>query len=313
MNSGVTLLIARHQRIGGAPGLPYESTHHMVMPSGMKRRRKKSDKSDLEEAAATACDEREQGGEVVEEDDIFDDVEWMTAKSSRRKKQKSAAKGLYTHGEAARQKISMANKGNTPWNKGKNRSGADKAKISAGVRARNKAVLLKKLDEIGMTEDEWIAKKKKIKHVREKLRKLKDANNKKEQGTKGLNQQTFEEEQDEKDRRDEEEGAEVEPLEDAEMVLRLLSVYVAMVRLGLLNVSFFTRSLGKTNGQAKETGRTAKDASPRLSERLFIRRPPNGGGEYMLLGDLPNRWSRRTHLLRCMHCQLLQVPVGDAR
>jgi hypothetical protein len=53
-----------------------------------------------------------------------------------------------------------------------------KAKIRAGVQARNRAILLEKLKVLGMTEDEWNAKKKEIKYLRERVRRAKHANNK---------------------------------------------------------------------------------------------------------------------------------------
>lgn len=53
--------------------------------------------------------------------------------------------GGYAHTNKSKEKISMANRGNTPWNKGKQRSSADKAKIKAGVQARNRAIKLEKL------------------------------------------------------------------------------------------------------------------------------------------------------------------------
>lgn len=82
-------------------------------------------------------------------------------------------KGGYAHTKNSRMKISAANKGNTPWNKGKNRSETAKAKISAGVRARNHALLLVKLGKLGLTEEEWYQKKKQIKLLRERVRKAK--------------------------------------------------------------------------------------------------------------------------------------------
>ena len=99
---------------------------------------------------------------------------------------RKTAKGGYAHTDKSRARISKANKGNTPWNKGKNRSENVKAKISAGVRARNRAVLLEKLRKLGMTEEEWIQKKKEIKYLRERVRKAKQAaekqNDKKRKG-----------------------------------------------------------------------------------------------------------------------------------
>jgi hypothetical protein len=58
---------------------------------------------------------------------------------------------------------------------GKNRSAADKAKIAAGVRARNRAILLEKLEKMGMTEEEWFQKKKLLKYLRERVRRAKQA------------------------------------------------------------------------------------------------------------------------------------------
>jgi hypothetical protein len=53
--------------------------------------------------------------------------------------------GGYAHTNKSKEKISNANRGNTPWNKGKQRSSSDKAKIKAGVQARNRAIKLEKL------------------------------------------------------------------------------------------------------------------------------------------------------------------------
>lgn len=82
-------------------------------------------------------------------------------------------KGGYMHTKNSRLKISQANRGKSPWNKGKNRSDEAKAKIGAGVRARNHAILLVKLGRLGMTEVEWFRKKKQIKLLRERVRKAK--------------------------------------------------------------------------------------------------------------------------------------------
>jgi hypothetical protein len=85
-------------------------------------------------------------------------------------------KGGYSHTSKSRLRISRANRGNTPWNKGQERSNDVRAKISAGVRARNRTILLEKLKRLGMTEEEWFAKKKEIKYIRERLRRAKKAN-----------------------------------------------------------------------------------------------------------------------------------------
>lgn len=89
-------------------------------------------------------------------------------------------KGGYAHTNRSKSRISAANKGNTPWNFGKRRSSADKAKIAAGVRARNRAILLQKLKHLGMTEEEYLQKKKEIKYLRERVRRAKLANRKRD-------------------------------------------------------------------------------------------------------------------------------------
>ena len=70
------------------------------------------------------------------------------------------ANGGYSHTVKSRAKISAANKGKVPWNKGKPRSEEVKARIAAGVRAKNRERLLKKLEDMGMTEEEYEAEKK---------------------------------------------------------------------------------------------------------------------------------------------------------
>jgi len=81
--------------------------------------------------------------------------------------------GGYLHTKRSRARIAKANRGNIPWNKGRVRSEADKAKISAGVRARNRGILLAKLEKVGLTEDQWNTKRKEIKYLRERLRRAK--------------------------------------------------------------------------------------------------------------------------------------------
>ena len=83
------------------------------------------------------------------------------------------AGGGYAATAAHRKKIALANAGNVPWNKGKQRSQADKDKIKAAVQARNRRQLLANLASVHMTEDEYEEVKKKIKYARESLRKAK--------------------------------------------------------------------------------------------------------------------------------------------
>jgi hypothetical protein len=87
-------------------------------------------------------------------------------------------KGGYSHTTLSKKRISEANSGNKPWNFGKRRSSADKAKIAAGVRARNRTILLQKLKRLGITEEEYLIKKKEIKYLRERIRRAKLANGK---------------------------------------------------------------------------------------------------------------------------------------
>jgi NUMOD3 motif len=63
--------------------------------------------------------------------------------------------GGFTHTQRSRNKISLANKGKTPWNKGVNRSEEVKAKIAEGVRRRNRQRFLDKLASMNMTEAQW--------------------------------------------------------------------------------------------------------------------------------------------------------------
>ena len=66
-------------------------------------------------------------------------------------------KGGYSHTNASRAKIGAANKGKTPWNKGRERSPAVKARIAAGVRAKNRERFLAKLEAQGLTEEAYDA------------------------------------------------------------------------------------------------------------------------------------------------------------
>lgn len=68
--------------------------------------------------------------------------------------------GGYSHTKASKAKISAANKGKTPWNKGKGRSEEVKRRIAEGVRRRNRERFLAKLADMGLTEEEYEAQKK---------------------------------------------------------------------------------------------------------------------------------------------------------
>ena len=70
------------------------------------------------------------------------------------------ANGGFTHTKESRAKIGAANKGKTPWNKGRERSKEEKARIAAGVRARNREKFLQTLKDRGLTEEEFEEQKK---------------------------------------------------------------------------------------------------------------------------------------------------------
>ena len=75
--------------------------------------------------------------------------------------------GGFTHTVASKAKISAANKGKTPWNKGRQRTPEERARIAAGVRAKNRERHLKKLADMGLTEEEYEAQKKEERRKRE--------------------------------------------------------------------------------------------------------------------------------------------------
>lgn len=72
----------------------------------------------------------------------------------------ATANGGFTHTTTSRAKISAANKGKVPWNKGKARSEEVKARIAEGVRRKNRERFLAKLADEGVTEEEYTIKKK---------------------------------------------------------------------------------------------------------------------------------------------------------
>lgn len=78
--------------------------------------------------------------------------------------------GGFSHTEKSRAKISKANKGKVPWNKGRVRSAEEKARISAGVKARLREQHLEKLEKLGITEEEWEVEQHKIKAEKERIK-----------------------------------------------------------------------------------------------------------------------------------------------
>ena len=85
--------------------------------------------------------------------------------------------GGYSHTQASRAKISAANKGKVPWNKGMNRTDEVKARIAAGVRAKNRERHLQKLQDIGITEEEYEAQKRAERSAKEAERRARRTEN----------------------------------------------------------------------------------------------------------------------------------------
>jgi NUMOD3 motif len=85
--------------------------------------------------------------------------------------------GGYSHTQASRAKISAANKGKVPWNKGLNRTDEVKARIAAGVRAKNRERFLQKLQEMNMTEEEYDEQKRKERTAKEAERRARRTEN----------------------------------------------------------------------------------------------------------------------------------------
>lgn len=167
----------------------------------MPRKRKESDSDDVYESEAEEEEEEEEEEEDYSEEDVDKEEGAEETESSdeeedelprpRKKRQRQKVydgdhpssarrtnRGGYAHTKESRLKISEANKGNQPWNKGKNRSSDDKAKIGAGVRARNRLILLEKLKGWNMTEEDYNATKTKLKYIRERIRKQRLLNRK---------------------------------------------------------------------------------------------------------------------------------------
>jgi NUMOD3 motif len=90
--------------------------------------------------------------------------------------------GGYSHTIESRLRISQANRGNTPWNKGRKWSDLDKAKITAGVRARNHLLAKRQREAFGLSEAEADRLKKQVKYVREKVRRIRVDNDKQQSG-----------------------------------------------------------------------------------------------------------------------------------
>ena len=85
--------------------------------------------------------------------------------------------GGYSHTSASKAKISAANKGKTPWNKGKARSEEVKQRIAEGVRRKNRERFLLKLQEMGITEEEYEAKKKEERRIKDAERRARKTEN----------------------------------------------------------------------------------------------------------------------------------------
>lgn len=70
------------------------------------------------------------------------------------------ANGGYAHTSSSKAKISAANRGKVPWNKGTPRSHEVRARIAEGVRRRNRERFLVLLAEENISEEEYLERKK---------------------------------------------------------------------------------------------------------------------------------------------------------
>ncbi|KAI2507830.1 Intron-encoded nuclease repeat 2 [Fragilaria crotonensis] len=146
----------------------HDSNNMMEVDGDVKQVNNDSQKADLKIASdGTASKKRKK--KSIEHYDTDTSDEGHLLPTELRK----TNKGGYAHTKRSRARISKANTGNTPWNKGRQRSEADKAKIAAAVRARNQAILTEKLKLFNMTEEEFRAKQKEIKYLRERVRRAK--------------------------------------------------------------------------------------------------------------------------------------------
>jgi hypothetical protein len=68
--------------------------------------------------------------------------------------------GGYAHTSSSKAKISAANKGKVPWNKGTPRTDEARARIAEGVRRRNRERFLALLAEENISEEEYLERKK---------------------------------------------------------------------------------------------------------------------------------------------------------
>jgi len=75
--------------------------------------------------------------------------------------------GGFFHTDESRAKISAANKGKTPWNKGRSHTEDLKRRISEGVRARIRQNLLAKVEAMGITIEQYEAQKREEKRLKE--------------------------------------------------------------------------------------------------------------------------------------------------
>jgi NUMOD3 motif len=140
-----------------------------VFPTATSNRKRRTYQSDLPTLYGSAAEEGEIGVKrsnssyqldsfwVQKPGDLDDDEDVP----------RPTENGGYSHTQASRAKISAANKGKTPWNKGLQRPEDVKARIAAGVRAKNRERFLLKLQEMGITEEEYDEQKRKERNEKE--------------------------------------------------------------------------------------------------------------------------------------------------
>jgi hypothetical protein len=158
--------LTKQYKVPAPPPLTLIRTTDNTMPRRKKEAKEEDEEYDesdgSDESVANEKEEAEEAEEAEESNEEAPVPDAPPSGSQRKKKrrrnnyeatvtdllpshERKTEFGGYAHTNNSKQKISNANRGNTPWNKGKQRSSSDKAKIKAGVQARNRAIKLEKL------------------------------------------------------------------------------------------------------------------------------------------------------------------------
>jgi hypothetical protein len=157
--------------------------------SGLRGRRNKKKK--VPRSSASAPSKTRRGGSSAAAGASSEGPAAMSGAAKREKEERPGgalqsegrrtAAGGYSHTVESRLAISRANRGNTPWNKGKSRSEEDVAKIRAGVRARNNLVAKRRRDAYGLSASDDQRLRKQTKYWRERVRRARVDNDRRQE------------------------------------------------------------------------------------------------------------------------------------